>query len=441
MSIKKVNFNKDFFINLARECGVNSLHIEFLSRLKDKTLIVEGELLEKLIEVQDKFILLEEMDDDEFRGLYIEIPRPTPEEWGNCEEEIKNGEYKDITEYLEDWKSWNPKETLWYHLSVSKYMEFRIMKFTDLRHHYALIVNENRGNGEKSKWYKERITIIFGYISKLLDYIILNPDSFNEYVSKNLPYQQRKGKISRKELNRIQPKFKIELEDKENAIKALEASIQKQYDKVFENMTIRKFCKYYRIGHIAYQKHISKLFTEEKDTIDKNKEIDDIQYYKKQAFKHINENYDLDSEEDFMKFATDHYGELGLSRINVGATNYNLPGWAIYVSNSYSAWVRVAIDVATAIYKTGAPLHIFSADKLLKIIKEEDYVGIIPFTYHDYMNHHEEGTVLELPWEHELNYPENDEDSYLTKEQYNEIISLTKWEKIKKVRVKYIEQK
>jgi hypothetical protein len=57
------------------------------------------------------------------------------------------------------------------------------------------------------------------------------------------------------------------------------------------------------------------------------------------------------------------------------------------------------------------------------------------------MNHHKEGTVLELPWEHELNYPEDDEESYLTKEQYNEIISLTKWEKIKKVRVKYIEQK
>ena len=33
--------------------------------------------------------------------------------------------------------------------------------------------------------------------------------------------------------------------------------------------------------------------------------------------------------------------------------------------------------------------------KLLKILNEEDYVGLIPYTFHDYMNHHEEGTVYE----------------------------------------------
>ena len=101
--------------------------------------------------------------------------------------------------------------------------------------------------------------------------------------------------------------------------------------------------------------------------------------------------------------------------------------------NSYSANVDVAIDVATAIYKSGAPLDISDAEKLLKILNEEDCVGLIPRTFHDYMNHHEEGTVYELPWEYQLNV---ESESPLTKAQYDEIISLAEWGEIEKVKVK-----
>jgi hypothetical protein len=159
----------------------------------------------------------------------------------------------------------------------------------------------------------------------------------------------------------------------------------------------------------------------------------DVVYYNRVKFTDLEKSYNLDSEEDFEKFATDHYGELGLSRLNILASNYNRPGWVILVSNSYSSHVDVAIDVATALYKAGAPLEIASAEKLLKILKEEDYVGLIPHTYHDYMNHHDEGTVYELPWEYEVvEAPEE----YITIEQYNEIVSLAEWDEIEKVKIK-----
>ena len=105
----------------------------------------------------------------------------------------------------------------------------------------------------------------------------------------------------------------------------------------------------------------------------------------------------------------------------------------IDVYNSYSANVDVAIDVATAIYKSGAPLEISDAEKLLKILSEEDYVGLIPRTYHDYMNHHDEGTVYELPWEYQLS---DESESPLTKAQYDEIVSLAEWDEIEKIKVK-----
>lgn len=97
----------------------------------------------------------------------------------------------------------------------------------------------------------------------------------------------------------------------------------------------------------------------------------------------------------------------------------------IVVSNSYSANVGLAIEVAVALYKAGVPLLICDAEKLLRILREEDYVRLIPNSYHNYMGYQEEGTVYELPWEYECS---DDSESDLTLEQYNAIVSLAEWQ-------------
>ena len=73
-------------------------------------------------------------------------------------------------------------------------------------------------------WYQDSLARLFCYLQRLVDVIVANPDGFNDYVAHNLPCQQRIGRIARKELNRIAPSFKINVEDRETAIKALEDS-------------------------------------------------------------------------------------------------------------------------------------------------------------------------------------------------------------------------
>ncbi len=99
------------------------------------------------------------------------------------------------------------------------------------------------------------------------------------------------------------------------------------------------------------------------------------------------EIYDIDSSEDFMRFATDHYGKLGLSRLNIFASNNRQQGWMIVISNSYSANAGLTIEIATALYKVRAPLLIYDAEKLLRILREEDYVRLVPDSYHNYMGY------------------------------------------------------
>lgn len=63
---------------------------------------------------------------------------------------------------------------------------------------------------------------------------------------------------------------------------------------------------------------------------------------------------------EYIWFTIDHYGELGLLRLNIFASNKRQQGWMIVVSNSYSVNVGLAIEVATPpLYKAGAPLLIY----------------------------------------------------------------------------------
>ena len=48
-------------------------------------------MLERLVEIQHWFERLAVMGDDEYRGFYIEVPRPKPEERGNAEKLIASG--------------------------------------------------------------------------------------------------------------------------------------------------------------------------------------------------------------------------------------------------------------------------------------------------------------------------------------------------------------
>ena len=415
--------------DLAKEVGLNASHLEALGESRQWEIVVGGDMLERLVEIQHRFEQLAVMGDDEYRGFYIEVPRPAPEEWGDAEDLIASREYDSREAFLAERLAFNPMETIWFHVASSRYGDSRSIRVTDRKHTHFIITNRSKCTDAEPNdtWCRENLIRLFDYLERMIDVIVANPDGFNDYVAHNLPYQQRTGRIAQKEFNRIVPKFKIEVEDREAAIKALEDSVHGRSAPLFETMTIRKYCTYYRIANEVYEAYHRKRGFREliyTDPQDFPEELRDVVYYKRKKFVDVAEMYDIDSPDDFMRFATDHYGELGLSRLNIFASNKRQKGWMIVVSNSYSANVGLAIEVATALYKAGAPLLIYDAEKLLRILREEDWVRLVPDSFHNYMGYQEEGSVYELPWEYECS---DDDDSPLTWEQYHAIVSLTEW--------------
>ena len=429
MNERKI-IDRKFFADLAKEVGLNASHLEALGESRQWEIVVGGDMLERLVEIQHRFERLAVMSDDEYRGFYIEVPRPAPEEWGgDAEELVTTGEYDSREAFLADWLAFNPMETRWFHVASSRYGDSRSIRVTDRKHTRFIITNRSKCTDAEPNdtWCRENLIRLFDYLQRMIDVIVANPDGFNDYVAHNLPYQQRIGRISQKKFNRIMPNFKIEMEDRETAIKALEDSMHGHSAPLLETMTIRRYCTYFRIANEVYEAYHRKLGFRGRihtDQQDVPEELRDVVYYKRKKFVDVMEMYDIDSPEDFMRFATDHYGELGLSRLNIFASHDRQQGWKIVVSNSYSANAGLAIEVATTLYKAGAPLLIYDAEKLLRILFEEDYVRLVPDSYHNYMGYQEEGTVYELPWEYECS---DDTDSVLTKEQYQAIVSIAGW--------------
>ena len=429
MNERKI-IDRKLLSDLAKEVGLNASHLEALGESRQWEIGVDGDMLERLVEIQHCFERLAVMGDDEYRGFYVEVPRPVPEEWGDAEELIASGEYDIREAFLADWLASNPMETRWFHVASSRYGDSRSIRVTDRKHTHFIITNCPKcTNAEPDDtWCRENLTRLFDYLQRMIDVIVANPDGFNDYVVQNLPYQQRIGRIAQREFNRIVPNFKIEVEDRETAIKALEDSMHGHSAPLFETMTIRRYCTYYRIANEVYEAYHRKrelgghIHTDPQDVPE---ELRDVVYYKRKKFIDVTEMYDIDSPEDFMRFATDHYGELGLSRLNIFASHDQQQGWKFVVSNSYSANAGLAIEVATALYKAGAPMLIYDAEKLLRILLEEDYVRLVPDSYHNYMGYQEEGSVYELPWEYECS---DDANSVLTREQYQAIVLLVEWQ-------------
>ena len=427
---KRKIIDRTLLTDLAKDVGLNASHLEALGESCQWEIGVDGDMLERLVEIQHQFERLAVMGDDEYRGFYIEVPRPAPEEWGDAEELIASGEYDSREAFLADWLAFNPMETRWFHVASNRYGDSRSIRVTDRKHTHFIITNHSKCTDAEpdDTWCRENLTRLFDYLQRMIDVIVANPDGFNDYVAHNLPYQQRTGRIAQKEFNRIVPNCKIEVEDKETAIKALEDSVHGRSVPSLETMTIRQYCSYYRIANEAYEAYYRKRGASGRvyeDPQDVPEELRDVAYYKRMKFVDVETLYDIDSPADFIRFATDHYGELGLSRLNIFASNKRQKGWMIVASNSYSANVGLAIEVATALYKAGAPLLIYDAEKLLRILLEEDYVRLVPDSFHNYMGYQEEGIVYELPWEYECS---DDGDSPLTREQYQAIVSLTEWQ-------------
>lgn len=393
---------------------------------------VEGESLELLKQIEQQLCRLAPQNEYGYRHLWIAVPRGdisqwcTKAEWDEenegiaLEELMSHQEQWEILSYQNQWKYHYPLEIYWFNVGyAARYddeKEFHGITVRDGRDYCRAI--RGRYNGAKCLLdQKDFLENLLACIQELVDDICADPDGYNAYVESHLPFQYRYGRIARKDLDRIAPFRKLDIRDPELAKEVLHKIVARGFTPK-KDFTIREFLKYYHIAAMAFH-----------NALPKYGRTDDVRFY---TFHHGDrfDGLDLDDPKDLEKIKYDHYGEIGLTRLNIHAVNDNLDGTLVRIDCSYASMIANAVNVAVALYKAGAPLDMSWAEMMLAAVEGTDEVRIRPNTYHDYIGQDCEGCggTLEIPFEYELEGLEWDEKSL------TEVIEAARWDKLSEVK-------
>lgn len=401
---------------------------------------VDGKSFALLLEIQKALSVFEPIGDDEARKIWLEIPRGTAEEW-KAFDDLRRGYTDDgdddLAGYQEELEECFPCETRWLFMVTSTYREYTFLKISDRDHKYVIFTNRtfrDKGCPTDMVWLFEPLLEL---VKERVSLITRDPDAYNRYIEENLPYRQRSGRIRSKCLNEIVPEGKLQVGDREHCIEVMKELLRREevYSEVkdssavdweskgvpapFDTMSIRTFCKYYRIADTVFWSRSEHRRSKKAVSID-----DDVEYYSHHGLHHDLEGADLDSVGAFKSFAQDHYGELGLSRMDVGAIDDCVRDkWVVTFGFSYSAYMEDGLRIAMALYETGAPFIFFEAENLLHALEESGTVRLSPFTFHDYLQGGDDEGVLDLPYVEDC-----DKEGELTRAQYDEIVKLAEWE-------------
>ena len=417
MAKRKRNWNGGITLPVLRYSDLGEIMcLEHRNHLNG--VVVDDAALEVMLRIEKTMQRLEVMGDDEQRWLWVEMKAPVKRY--RMEEADENGNY-------------------WYQVFTAHYEDFHYMiirnrhwKYIDLRS--ARYV---RGERKPDVWHgnvSKPLLKLEAYITALVDSICENPDEYNTYVEKNLPYSKRDGIIKRVDLNRICPVYRtfenpervVEIVKEMNALPLWTA----------EKMTLRTYMHFWRLLYEAYRT---------KDRYRPDPKSDFADMTDEEIFREYNnkgdeiEGLDVDSEQDFQKWDDEngsyHNMDVAYARIHLwprkkgcgwGDEGVDVPDGRWYFTLSFSVY-GYAVDVVNmleALCDAGVGVVCRETARLQRIAEETDYVGITPGA--DKYSHDDKvGNEITLPYVQEG----------ITAQQIEDVIAAAEWEPVRKVRV------
>ena len=374
-------------------------------------IIVDDASLEVMLRIEKTMQRLKVMGTDARRILWIEIKAPG-----------KRNRFEET----------DTNENYWYQICSAHFKKFHYILISNREGKFISLQSAKYIGGERKVdvYYgalSEPLKKIEKYISALVDHICENPDEYNNYVEKNLPYSKRDGRIRRADLNRICPIYRT-FENPQHVIDVI-CKYKLLSLTTYKTMTLRTYMHVWRIAYEAYR-------TKDKGLPENKYQFDGLT--DEEIFRRYNnkgseiEGLDLDSEEDFLKWYTNnrffHCLDVAYARIhllpfkndlfrsleNTDSSSY----WRIDLRYSVYGYTNDFFNILETLYKNNIRVNCDEEMKrLIGYAKETDYVDITPSP--DY--HFDE---ISLPCV----------DDGITTQQINDIIAATKWKKQQKVR-------
>lgn len=306
---------------------------------------------------------LKVMGDDERRSLWLEIHLPGRRYYWGEDKRDRNG-------------------NIWYWISTGNYRGFHYLLLGDNRHRCIDLrsqpyVGEVRNPEHIYTDVREPLLRLEEYVKRIVDAVCVAPDKYNEYIEENLPYWKRHGTIRRSVLNGICPLYR-RVENPEAEVELLE-NVRKCPLTVLDEMTLNTYMHYWRLAYVAYRTRDDI----EPDSIDEYADSDDREVFRRSSKGYNLEEYDLDSQEDFIRWKDGnslyHCLDVAYARIHLWPVREDDGLWHFEISYNVCGYFRDVLNIVRALYEQGIIIGINHwADDALAQLREEDTVRISP---------------------------------------------------------------
>jgi hypothetical protein len=346
-----------------------------------RNLIYDG----KSCELLDEFFRLMEQiapaNEDGGKYLWIRADRGPIEDFGDAEELIAAGEYKDLEAFTRAWKDWFPDEVGWYEL-VALEEKARGLRFIRLAHRIVILQNDREKPEDDDPYdVSEFVQWLIDEVRECLD--MLRAGTYNDFVSKNLPPQHRTGTIRRRDFWNVWPEAREEFfkdiapEDVADFIRLASAQVEdhRDFHGRLASMSAGDFYRFCAMGYAANNYYGCDKTPKEQYYLHadgRDEELGEV---------------DLDSPEAFYAWLTDrsHYGGHPWEVCRGGNSTHI----SLYVQNDEKgyylnlagdAWNRTieVVKFYLALRRAGIPVFLSEAHTLADRLAETEKIGIVP---------------------------------------------------------------
>ncbi len=389
--------------------------------------VVDEKSCEVMYRIETLLGKLAPMGMDNMRRLWIETVRGDINDWKTYEKWAEDEDEPTEEKWREDWLFEYPNEVEWYEIVTRQYMHLHSLIIYNDRIHSVDFANQEDAYGEKKAHYRydfsEFLLKLESYLSSVVERIEEDPDSYNEYVEKNLSYYHRKGTIKAKEWLKILPDSEILVKGSDDIIKVLKSKPKQYPEPMYESMTLRKYIHIWRIAYDAFHENIDWDWAKPYKA---DLSVTDEQMFERSPKGREAFDYDLDSEKGFKEWWNEnhmyHCYDIVYARVHlIPQEQYGKSGWSLYFCGDGEGYLLGTIGAAVALVKAGIPFE-FDTKEYVDFLRGNFTIEIDPL---------DPRSSVECPRRF-LPYPGGN----VSQEQVDRLIAEIKWKKQKKVRLK-----
>ena len=314
--------------------------------------------------------------DDEYRSIWLTVPRGTMEDYGDWEEAVRYGDVSSREEFEKEWLDWYPEPVKWYKLSAVHW-----------RGWYSIGVNgrlvlQIQPKEEMRHYPEDRVYLAEGLLSALKETIeSVRAGTYDAFVRENLPYRKRKGRILREDFWNIYSGEKeaylekMTQDDIGRFAELMGEQPERSPEERLHEMTAQRFFDCCRLGYLA-------------NDYEKSGELSAKELYRKFADGRDDGllDLDMDSAEEFAawydnsKRGCGHPWEVCRGGNSTHVSLYVVKderGWWLALAGSSYVRSIETIKFFLALNDAGMPIFLHEGKELADMIRGRDFIGIV----------------------------------------------------------------